>query len=98
MNDPDGRYAHCELRHRIGRDGRPVAYLSRRLLPDPSSLRLVGTAQMEPGDRLDLLSARVQGTPTAWWRIADAARIIHPEELEDPPLQRLAIPLPEAGS
>jgi hypothetical protein len=98
MNDPDGRYARCEIRYRTGPDGRSVAYLSRRFLPDPATLRLAGYAQMEPGDRLDLLSARVQGTPAAWWRIADAGRIIHPDELEDPPLQRLPVPLPEAGS
>jgi len=98
MNDPDGRYAKCELRYRLGADGKPVAYLSRRFVPDPAALRVAGYAQMEPADRLDLLSARVQGTPEAWWRIADAARIIHPDELEDPPLQRLAVPLPEAGS
>ncbi|HKX90965.1 MAG TPA: hypothetical protein VJM15_00855 [Sphingomicrobium sp.] len=98
MNDPDGRYARCEIRYRVGPDGKPVAFLSRRFLPDPAGLRLAGHVRMEAGDRLDLLSARVQGSSAAWWRIADAARIIHPDELEEPPLQRLGVPLPEAGS
>jgi len=97
MNDPDGRYARAELRTRIDADGRPVAYLARRFLPDPAALTIAGIVQTEPGERLDLFSARVQGVPTAWWRVADAHRLIHPETLEEPQLQRLAVPLPEAG-
>ena len=98
MNDPDGRYAGCEVRTMQGEDGKPIAYLSRRFLPQPGSLQIVGYADMAPGDRLDLLSARVLGVPTAWWRLADATRCIDPAELEQPPLQRLAVPLPGAGS
>jgi hypothetical protein len=97
MNDPDGRYAKSEVRVRQGPDGKEIAYLARRFLPDPDVLVLAGVATMEPGDRIDLFSARVQGVPTAWWRIADAHRLIHPDDLEDPPLQRLKVPLPEAG-
>ncbi|MBO9621259.1 MAG: hypothetical protein J7500_00970 [Sphingomonas sp.] len=97
MNDPDGRYASSEIRTRIGPAGQPVAYLARRFLPEPDSLTIAGIAQMAPGERLDLLSARVQGVSTAWWRIADAHRLIHPGDLEEPGLQRLKVPLPEPG-
>lgn len=98
MNDPDGRYARSEQRSRIGADGRPIVYLARRFLPDPATLTIAGVAAMAPGERIDLFSARVQGVSTAWWRIADARALIDPAELEDPPLQRLKVPLPEAGS
>lgn len=97
MNDPDGRYAKSEIRSRIGSAGKPVAYLARRFLPEPDTLTIAGIVQTDPGERLDLFSARVQGVPTAWWRVADAHRVIHPEDLEEPQLQRLKVPLPEAG-
>ena len=98
MNDPQGRYAKLELRQRTGPDGKPVVYLARRFLPEPGALTLVGVVAMQPGERLDLFSARVQGVASAWWRIADARRVVHPEELEEPQLQRLGVPLPEMGS
>jgi len=97
MNDPDGRYANSEIRTRIGPAGKPVTYLARRFLPEPDTLTIAGIAQMAPGERLDLFSARVQGVSTAWWRVADAHRLIHPGDLERPQLQRLKVPLPEAG-
>lgn len=97
MNDPDGRYAKSEQRTRPGPDGKPVTYLARRFLPEPEALTIAGVMPMEPGERLDLFSGRVQGTSTAWWRVADAHRLIHPDRLEEPQLQRLKVPLPEAG-
>jgi hypothetical protein len=97
MNDPDGRYFKSELRYSVGPDGQPIAYLARRFLQEPETFTLLGVVAMQPGERLDLFSARVQGVATAWWRIADAHRVIHPDELEDPPLQRLHVRLPEAG-
>jgi hypothetical protein len=97
MNDPDGRYAKAEVRTRMGRNGKEVTYLARRFLPDPDALTIAGVVAAEPGDRIDLFSARVQGVSTAWWRIADAHRLLHPQSLEEPQLQRLKVPLPEAG-
>lgn len=97
INDPDGRYAKTAIRSRLGPDGKEVTYLARRFVPDPDNLTIAGIVQMEPGERLDLFSARVQGVATAWWRIADAHRLIDPAVLEDPALQRLKVPLPEAG-
>ncbi len=98
INDPDGRYARSEVRVRPGPDGKPVTYLARRFLPEPDALTIAGIVQTEPGERLDLFSARVQGVSTAWWRVADAHRLVHPDALEEPQLQRLKVPLPEAGT
>jgi hypothetical protein len=67
------------------------------LLPDPAAMTIAGVAALQPGERLDSFSARVQGVATAWWRIADAHRVIDPRELEDPALQLLKVPVPEAG-
>jgi hypothetical protein len=97
MNDPDGRYAKSAVLYRIGADGKPVAYLARRFLPDPHTLTIAGAVPMNPGERIDLFAARVLGVSTAWWRVADARRLIDPGELETPQLQTLKVPLPEAG-
>jgi hypothetical protein len=97
MNDPDGRYAKSQVLYLTGSDGKPVAYLSRRFLPDPDALTIAGIAPMDPGERLDLFASRILGVSTAWWRIADAQRLIDPGDLENPQLQRLKVPLPEAG-
>lgn len=98
MNDPDGRYARLQLRELTASDGKPVRYLERRFLPDPDSLTVVARVASEPGDRLDLFASRVLGEADQWWRIADAHRLIHPEELEQPSARRLIVPMPEAGS
>ena len=73
----------------------PTAVSRRTVLKGTAAI--AGVAATAPGERLDLFSARVQGASTAWWRIADAHRLIDPAVLEDPPLQRLKVPLPEAG-
>lgn len=68
-------------------DGRTVAYLRRRWLPQPESLadwysHTVGTDQ--PGlERLDQIAAHYyNGDPTQFWQICDANRAMLPEELE----------------
>ncbi len=97
MNDPDGRYAKSAVLYRMDGSGKPVAYLTRRFLPDPDALTIAGTVRMDPGERIDLFAARVLGVSTAWWRVADARRLIDPGDLEEPQLQTLSVPLPEAG-
>lgn len=95
MNDPDGRYARLGIRQLPGTDGKPVSYLERRFLPDPDSLTVLARVATQPGDRLDVFSARVLGEGDQWWRVADAHRLIHPEDLETPVGRRLTVPLPE---
>jgi hypothetical protein len=97
INDPDGRYAKSALLYLTGPDGKAVAYLARRFLPDPDTLTIAGSVPMDPGERIDLFAARVLGVSTAWWRVADARRLIDPGDLENPQLQVLKVPLPEAG-
>jgi hypothetical protein len=97
INDPEGRYATTEQRLHALPDGRIVVHLARRFVPEPERLTVAAILPTQPGDRIDLFSARTIGVPTAWWRIADANRVIHPETLEHPVGQRLTIALPEAG-
>jgi hypothetical protein len=98
MNDPQGRSATTEIKVMTLPDGTTVSYIARRFLPEPEAMTMVASVAIEPADRLDLFSARTLGVSTAWWRIADANRAVHPEDLDGPAGRRLDIPLPEAGS
>ncbi len=98
MNDPQSRYATTEIKVMTLPDGTTVSYLARRFLPEPEGMTMIASVAIEPADRLDLFSARILGVSTAWWRIADANRVIHPEDLDGTAGRRLDIPLPEAGT
>lgn len=96
INDPQGRYARAEQRLLSGADGRQHAWLLPRLLPQPETMTIIAELPLQPGERLDLFTARTLGDPRAWWRIADANRAVHPADLDAPGV-RLKVPLPEAG-
>jgi hypothetical protein len=79
---PNSRYAGVPVLKLDRGDGEPpVAYLGRRLLPDPNTLALLTEHSVVQGDRLDLLAARLLGDPQLWWRIADANPELDPQEL-----------------
>lgn len=79
---PNSRYAGTPILTRDpGIGGDPLAYLGRRLLPQPQHLGVLGEHAVVGGDRLDSLAARYFGDPELWWRIADANVAAHPDEL-----------------
>lgn len=63
-------------------DGRTVAYLRRRWLPQPESLAEVQRHSVTEGERLDHITAKHLGDPTQFWQLCDANRALHPAELE----------------
>lgn len=70
MFDKDSRYAKLPIKETVDAAGRPLAYVSRRIIPaDP---RHVAEIRVQPGDRLDLVSHRAYGDPRLFWRVADA--------------------------
>jgi hypothetical protein len=75
-------------------DSRVVAFVRRRLLPDPDSLATIGLHTVKPGERLDLIAAKEIGDPEQAWRIADAHRVLDPDTLTQSPGRRLRITLP----
>jgi hypothetical protein len=75
-------------------DGTQALYVARRLLPDPSTLSQIAGYTVRPGDRLDLIAYAQFGDPQLGWRIADAARVLDPDELTKTPGTVLAITLP----
>jgi hypothetical protein len=75
-------------------DGTLVLYAARRLLPDPDTLSQIGSYVVGPADRLDRIAAAQFGDPQQAWRIADAARVLDPDELTATPGRVLRITLP----
>ncbi|MFE3389310.1 LysM domain-containing protein [Streptomyces anulatus] len=75
-------------------DGRTVTYVRRRFLPQPDELAPLGEHVVVGGDRLDLIAARHFGDPDQDWRIADAHRMVRPDDLTATPGRRLRITLP----
>ena len=75
-------------------DGTQLQYVARRLLPDPDTLSQIGSYIVGPADRLDRIAAAQFGDPQQAWRIADAARVLDPDELTQTPGRTLRITLP----
>lgn len=89
------RYAGIEQAPFTLDDGRVVAYVRRRFLPDPSRFALLQTHEVKEGERIDNLSAFYLGDPEQFWRITDANRAMQPERLLDTPGRTVLITLPE---
>ena len=59
MFEPTSRYATVETAVLRDAEGRAIAYVRRRFLPQGSSLPLLAEVLVAPGDRLDLITAGV---------------------------------------
>jgi hypothetical protein len=78
----------------------PVAYLTRRFVPQPERFQQVQAHSVQQGERLDNIAAQYLGDPTLFWRICDANRAMRPWRLTETPGASLKITLPDgiAGS
>ncbi len=95
MFEPTSRYYALPTARWTLPDGRVVTYKRRRFVPDGTTLPLLGEVAPAPGERLDLLTARVLGDPEQFWRIADANDAMQPADLLDPPDRLLRVPQPQ---
>jgi hypothetical protein len=77
-----------------GEETVPLPFIRRRLCPDPSRYGVLYEIAVDEGDRRDLLAHRHLGDPELWWRLADANRVIDPEQLTRPLGRRLMVTLP----
>lgn len=91
---PTSRYFGVETATRTAHDGRTVRYLRRRFVPHPEELSEIAEHIVEDGERIDTIAARHIGDPEAFWRIADANRAMHPQDLTAPTGRRLRVTLP----
>ena len=76
-------------------DGRTLAYVGRRFLPDPSQLSLLQVYTVVQGDRPDTIAAKFLGDPEQFWRVCDANNVMDPQELIKVFGRSIRITLPE---
>jgi len=96
MFDPTSRYARIETAEFTDRDGRRIAYVRRRFLPQGRRMQLLAEVVVGPGDRLDLIAAQALGDPEHFWRVCDANDAMDPSELTEETGRALRVPVPEA--
>lgn len=92
---PNSRYADTPVAFHERADGSPVAYLRRRLVPQPERFATLQWHACIQGERLDNIAAHYLGDPTLFWRLCDANRALRPAELTGTIGRRLRITLPD---
>lgn len=95
MFEANSRYVAVEVSEYEMPDGRKLAYLKRRFLPQGNSLPTLVDATVTEGDRLDLITARTIGDPEQFWRVCDANDALNPFDLTKTPGRVLKVPVPE---
>ena len=88
------RYAGLPLAEHITADGRAIAYVQRRFVPQPDRFETLFEHRVTEGDRLDVVTAQHLGDPEQFWRVCDANGAIQPAELEIVG-RRIRITMPE---
>lgn len=91
----NSRYCGVETTTLETTDGKTIAYLLRRFVPQPERFALLQEHTVTQGDRLDNLAAHYLGDPELFWRLCDANAAMRPEELIETVGRRLRITLPE---
>jgi hypothetical protein len=81
MFDPASRYASIETATLVEADGRRIAYVRRRFLPQGRGLPTLVEVAVEQADRLDLITSRTLGDPEHFWRVCDANDAMNPSDL-----------------
>lgn len=77
-------------------DGRTVAYVCRRFLPQGEKMQTLVEVTTAEGDRLDMITTRTLGDPEQYWRVCDANNCLNPPDLTDEPGSTLRVPVPQA--
>jgi hypothetical protein len=91
--NPSSRYYGNGVEQMTAPDGTVIAYLSRRIIPQPGVYPQTQNYSVVVGDRLDNLAARYLGDPILFWMILDANGAEDPDELTSTPGRAIQIPL-----
>ncbi len=94
MFDASSRYAGIATETLTESDGKVVAYIKRRFLPQGSAMLTIQKVRIVAGDRIDNVSAKTLGDPLQFWRICDANNAMYPPDLTYYPGSVLTIPVP----
>ncbi|MGV8986154.1 MAG: LysM domain-containing protein [Cypionkella sp.] len=92
MFDRDSRYAKLPVKTLIDDQGREIAFVTRRIIPDAP--RIIAKTPVQDGDRLDLVANRAYGDARQSWRVMDANPDPDPLTLADTPGRRLNLSQP----
>ena len=93
----DSRYYGTSTLTYVSPTGEAIAYLARRIAPQPGAPNFATVAQhtVRQGDRLDLIAAKYLGDPLMFWLICDANGAIDPRDLVASPGRVLNITTPQ---
>ncbi len=91
--NPSSRYYGFAVEYLTRPDGVQVAYLQRRIIPQPDIYTSTQSYVVVDGDRLDNLSAKYLGDPLLYWTICDANGATDPDELTAQVGSTIQIPL-----
>ncbi len=94
--DPSSRYLGTPIEMLTRPDGTQVAYLQRRIVPQPQIYTSVQNYVVVDGDRLDNLAAKFLGDPILFWMICDANGVSDPESLTAEIGRTILIPMASA--
>lgn len=89
------RYSGIDIVKLETTEGKTIAYIQRRFIPSPSRFHLLQEHLVTQGDRLDNITYQYLGDAEQFWRLCDANRAMHPEDLTAVIGRRLRITLPE---
>lgn len=95
MFDSNSRYFTLETIF-ITVNGREVAYVSRRFLPQAPTDSPVAEHTVSQGERPDHITARYLGDPELFWQLCDANNVMHPDELTSEIGRKIKITLLQA--
>jgi len=93
----DSRYYNSATLQYTAPNGQIIAYLARRIVPQPGTPNYATVAQhvVKHGDRLDLIAAKYLGDPLMFWLLCDANGAIRPNSLIATPGSTVAITMPQ---
>jgi nucleoid-associated protein YgaU len=91
--NPSSRYYGSAVEFFVKPDGTQVAYLERRLIPQPDVYAPVQEYVVVEGDRLDNIAAKFLGDPLLFWMICDANGTNDPDELTAQVGTKIKIPI-----
>lgn len=91
--NPSSRYYGASIEYYTRPDGTQVAYLERRIIPQPGIYTSTQNYAIVDGDRLDNLASTFLGDPLLYWTICDANGAVDPDELTAQVGKTILIPL-----
>ena len=91
--NPSSRYYGAVIAYYTRADGIQVAYLRRRIIPQPDIYTSLQRYVVVEGDRLDNLAVRSFGDPILYWMICDANNSTDPDQLTAEVGRTIQIPL-----